>query len=924
MSDDPPSKKRTKTEKDEDILKTSFAKLEKLQFNQSGIVKTSKPKSQKSPPSSVSEKPLADTASTKFQAMVTEFKMNNPETFLIFQKGLRYFMYGDNARLVGRQFGKIVVQSRPDPDDPFAYTSVREENLSVLVRQLTEMGIKVGLVEQTESTIDTVLPDGKKQTRLLERKLSRIYTKGTFLDDISSYSSVGKSHSDYSDTTGCILGIAQLSQSGPLRFTATTIMAYNSEVCVEEIDCGENIMELDVFLALTEPSDVLLFGDFSPGPRQLFERYAVKKQSARLEKRKKLESNESDELLISVFYSSQKLDKILDLSENIRIVFAGIVQFLKECGVEISPNFNDSTHKHNMELSGDTLSSLGIFYNTDDYSSVGSLFSMMDHTQTVFGARLFKYWFSRPLTNSNMIEQRLDAVTELMMDLRSPLNERILSHLPDLELSITKIMSGRIKYTHLHRFLECMMELSKINGSHWKSKLLKEIFNGIQLCKETTGEFLQQLNGKAKDLSEFFSEHSPEYQKIEDCKDDIELAKAMMQRYVEELSKATGIENLTLDKGRIKSRAIRVGKSDEHKTPDDWSKVESTRGKTLYTTKHLDGQLRELELAEKALQEESMAIYLEFLKSISSRSEIMRQSVLAAASLDCLLSLATTSKGWCRPSFNVERRSLKMIDAWNPLVIQGITKHRYVKTSIHMDDSINRVSIISGPNMGGKSSYAKLLGTLALLAQTGSYVPARSAEMCLFDGIYTRMGASDSIMEGKSTFMVEMSECAKIISQATSKSLVLLDEIGRGTGSIDGAQIASAILEYFITDLECMTIFITHYPSVSDLENQHPVVVQNWRAAYKKTEKNSIELLYTMVKGPAGSSFGMNVAEMAGIPSEVTSEAHKKSLELQRRHIEIQNRALVKLLKHGNGISKMVDILLRKRNKISAQEASET
>lgn len=910
MSDGPPSK-RVRAEKDEDLLKKSFTKLEKLKFQKNGTSKLPEHRRREHQSSAVSTvKSPADATSTKFQTMVTEFKMENVGTFLIFQKGLRYFMYGDDARLVGRQFGKIVVQSRPDLDDPFAYTSVREENLSVLVRQLTEMGVKVGLVEQTESTIDTVLPDGKKQARLLERKLSRIYTKGTFLDDITSRNSAGKASNDESDTTGCILGITQLSLSGPTRFAVSTIIACSSEVSVNEFECTENLMELDVLLALVQPSDILLFGDFAFGPRQLLELYATRKRSGRLEKRKKLDANESDELLINLYSSSEKLDEILDLTENVRTTFAGTVQFLKECGVEISPNIIQLGLKHNMELTGNTLSSLGIFYNTDEYSNVGSLFSMMDHTQTVFGARLLRNWFSRPLIDLEMIQLRLDAVTELMTDKSRSINERILSQLPDLELSITQIMSSRIKHTRLSRFLKCMMELSKLNGSHWKSKLLEDIFEATQSCRETASKFLQQLNSESKDISNFFSKNNSEYQRIEDCKDDIELTKAMMQRYVEELRDTTGIEHLILDKGRTKARAIRVVKSEEYKTPSDWIKVESTRGKTLYTTKHLDKLLREFELAERALQEESIAIYLDFLKIISGQSENMRRAVLAVASLDCLLSLATTSKGWCRPHFDFESQNLDILDAWNPLVIQGIKKHKYVKANIRMSESSNRVSIISGPNMGGKSSFAKLLGTLVLLAQIGSYVPAKHAKMSIFDGIYTRMGASDSIIEGKSTFMVEMSECANIISQSTSKSLVLLDEVGRGTGSIDGAQIASAILEYFITDLKCMTIFITHYPSVSDLENQHSGVVQNWRAAYKQTGNHGIELLYQMVKGRAGSSFGMNVAEMAGIPEEVITEARQKSTEIQMRNIQIQNTVISKFLKYGNAVEDVLDILL--------------
>ena len=279
--------------------------------------------------------------------------------------------------------------------------------------------------------------------------------------------------------------------------------------------------------------------------------------------------------------------------------------------------------------------------------------------------------------------------------------------------------------------------------------------------------------------------------------------------------------------------------------------------------------------------------YSEFLKSVANHYEEYRSVILAIANLDCLMSLAAVSgqSNYVRAKF-VDESCVRIKQGRHPMVEQ-ILLDNYVPNDVSMHRERDRALIVTGPNMGGKSSYVRQIALICIMAQIGCYVPAENAELGMVDAIYTRMGAYDNMMRGESTFMVELKECSDIMNAATSRSLVILDEIGRGTGTMDGVAIAYAVLSHFVTECKSLTLFITHYPMLSKIETLYPDMARNYHMGFLERQgqdgEPEITFLYLLQRGVAHRSYGLNVARLADIPTSIISRARIKSKEVEQR-----------------------------------------
>ncbi|KAK3610245.1 hypothetical protein CHS0354_022309 [Potamilus streckersoni] len=269
-----------------------------------------------------------------------------------------------------------------------------------------------------------------------------------------------------------------------------------------------------------------------------------------------------------------------------------------------------------------------------------------------------------------------------------------------------------------------------------------------------------------------------------------------------------------------------------------------------------------------------------------------RKAVQLLSVLDCLFSLASVAKhhGYCKPEIydDVDISYIQIKQARHPVIHHLIAEQQqYVPNDADLHSDGRRVMIITGPNMGGKSSYIKQVALISILAQMGSFVPADSAKLSVFDAVYTRMGAADEIFRGRSTFMVELQEASQIMAQATSRSLVILDELGRGTSTHDGVAIAYSVLDFFINKPKCLTLFVTHYPMLAEFENLYPDHVGNYHMSFFLNEEESneevITFLYQLVSGMAERSYGLNVAKLANIPSDIVKRATQKSHFLEEK-----------------------------------------
>lgn len=323
----------------------------------------------------------------------------------------------------------------------------------------------------------------------------------------------------------------------------------------------------------------------------------------------------------------------------------------------------------------------------------------------------------------------------------------------------------------------------------------------------------------------------------------------------------------------------------------------STKSMSRYRSPEIIGMMNELAQGKERLAIECDNAYAQFLERISQKYSEFRDVVQSVATLDCLLSLATVAArpGYCKPTF-VDEVCIDIVNGRHPMVEQMLLDS-FVPNDIIMDGNGLRTMVITGPNMGGKSSFVRQTALIQIMGQIGSYVPAETATLGIVDALFTRylvnslllilrMGAFDNMLSGESTFMVELHETADIIKQATPRSLVILDELGRGTSTMDGAAIAHAVLTYFITTIKSLMLFITHYPSLGQFADQYPTEVGNFHMSFlervNEDESHEITFLHKLVAGQSQGSYGLNVAKLAGLPSKLIQEAAFRSKELEQ------------------------------------------
>jgi len=345
-----------------------------------------------------------------------------------------------------------------------------------------------------------------------------------------------------------------------------------------------------------------------------------------------------------------------------------------------------------------------------------------------------------------------------------------------------------------------------------------------------------------------------------------------------------GLKYIHMQKSSEYLIEVPVGKV--KKVPASWLKISGTKAVSRYHSPFVIEKLKQLVLHRENLDTVCQQAWLSFLGEFGAHYITFREVVQRIAVLDCLCSLASLARNpsYTKPVFS-EKRQLIIKDGRHPIV-EATMADRYVPNSTVMEDQNERCMIITGPNMGGKSSYIRQIALIIVMAQIGSYVPASEAILSPFDAVYTRMGAQDDISVGQSTFFVELQETSDILKMATPRSLVILDELGRGTSTHDGVAIAYATLQFLVEKLGCFSLFVTHYPLLAQLEKTYPKAVVNYHMSFLEETDEDCEIpkvtfLYKVTKGAAKNSYGLNVAKIAGIPPSILKEAANKSEELK-------------------------------------------
>ena len=805
---------------------------------------------------------------TPMMKIYCETKEQYKDCILFYRLGDFYEMFFDDALTASRELEITLTGKSCGLDERAPMCGIPYHAVEGYLNRLVAKGYKVAICEQVE--------DPKTAKGIVKREVVRIVTPGTNLDT----QALDETKNNYimcivyiADRYG--VAIADISTGDYFVTELPDISRLMDEIykfSPSEIICNEAFymsgMDLDAMrdkLGITIYSLDSWYFDDAVCKDKLLEHFKVKNFAG-------LGLADYDCGIIS---AGALLIYLFETQKNSLSNLTHITPYITGKYMLI-----DSSTRRNLELC-ETLR---------EKQKRGTLLWVLDKTRTAMGARTLRKNVEQPLIDKSEINRRLDAVEELKNQAiaREEIRE-YLSPVYDLERLITKITYGSANPRDLTAFKGSLEMLPPIRYilQDLQAPLLKEIYEDLDaledLCELVTKAIREDPPLAMKEGNIIRDGYNEEVDKLRRAKSD---GKDWLAKLENDEREKTGIKNLKIKYNKVFGYYLEVTNSYKDLVPDYYTRKQTLANAERYITPELK-ELEDMILgAEDKLYALEYELYSEVRETIAGQVERIQQTAKAVAALDAFSSLALVAErnNYVRPKIN-EKGILDIKEGRHPVVERMIPNDMFIANDTYLDDKKHRISIITGPNMAGKSTYMRQTALIALMAQIGSFVPAESANICLSDRIFTRVGASDDLASGQSTFMVEMTEVANILRNATSKSLLILDEIGRGTSTFDGLSIAWAVVEY-ISDsklLGAKTLFATHYHELTELEGKIDNV-NNYCIAVKE-KGDDIVFLRKIVKGGADKSYGIQVAKLAGVPDLVISRAKEIVEELSDEDI---------------------------------------
>uniref|UniRef100_A0AAY4C5E5 DNA mismatch repair protein MSH3 n=1 Tax=Denticeps clupeoides TaxID=299321 RepID=A0AAY4C5E5_9TELE len=794
---------------------------------------------------------------TPLELQFMEIKEKHRDALLCVECGYKYRFFGDDAETAAKELNIFC-----HPDHNFMTASIPAHRLFVHVRRLVSKGYKVGVVKQTETT--AIKASGATRSSLFTRELSALYTKSTLVgEDVNPLLKMG----DLEEAED----VVQDSSSNYLMCVSESWGRQSKELVVQPstgdlmVDCfkdGPSLSELESRVLKVQPVEILVPCDLSEGTERLLRNIAL--ASVQTDDRIRIERRDSQH-----FEFGEAMKTVKDF-------YADPTRHCKE---------KDSYCPY-VHLERPVISCLGAVIQY-----------------------LTEFKLERVLLCTREIQARQDAVAEILASGSTalPTVRTLLQRLPDLERGICSIYHKKCSTQEFYLISSVLARLSAELQTllpAMQSQLCCSLLRGLlletpSLLAPAQG-FLRVLNesaAKKGSKTELFTDLS-DFPAIQERKDEMQAVLAEILSHRTEIRQT--LRNPSLDYVTVSGQEflIEVKNSMSSTVPANWVKINSTKVVGRYHTPFIVGKYKRLQQLREQLVIDCGREWVNFLHRFGEHYYILRKGVCHLATLDCLFSLAQVAKdnNYCRPELSDGKQQIVIREGRHPVIDVLLGENdQYVPNDTGLQGDGKRAMIITGPNMGGKSSYIRQVALITIMAQMGSFVPARQASIGIMDGIYTRMGASDNISKGRSSFMEELLEASEILHRATSRSLVILDELGRGTSTHDGIAIAYATLEYFIRDVKSLTLFVTHYPPLCELEKRYPAHVGNYHMAFLlndwcridpflcKAEPEFITFLYQLTEGAAGRSYGLNVARLAEIPDPILQTATLKSKELEAK-----------------------------------------
>lgn len=802
---------------------------------------------------------------TPLMRQYNQIKKKYPDTVLLFRLGDFFETFEEDAKITAKVCG-ITLTKRNNGGSETPLAGFPHHQLDNYLPKLVRAGFRVAVCEQLE--------DPKHARGIVRRDVVEVVTPGVAIND----KLLDTKRNNYLATLALTHAKGGISLAGISCVDVSTGEFFTTEVTFSEI---VNVLES------LQPAEILICKQHQSETEQFTKKLVSLPSITRLEEWLFDEQFAREQLLQHFGTASLKGFGIAEMTAG--IVAAGVaLHYISETQKGHLPQIRHISSYNPSEyiaLDFATKRNLEITFSMSDASREGTLIHILDKTETAMGGRMFKKWLIRPLRKLKPLEQRLNAVKCLFDDdgLRELLR-RELAEVGDIERLMSKICTGRATPRDLVSFKNTLAKIPKIRTLllDLPSETLKQITQTLTPLPEIF-DLLQ--NSLAEDPpaqvgggNVFREGFSPE---LDEIRNAMYSGKSWMANFQESERQKTGIPSLKVGFTNVFGYYIEITNTHKTKIPDYFDRKQTLANAERYTTPELKEMESKILNAEEKIGDLERELFNQLRMKIAESADIAQKNAALLGMIDCFQSFAHAAREYdfCEPKLE-ESTILDIVGGRHPVVERLLTVgENYTPNSTFLTTDEQQIHIITGPNMSGKSSYLRQVGLIVLLAQIGSFVPAKSAKIGLTDMIFTRVGAQDNITAGESTFLVEMQEAANILNNATAQSLILLDEVGRGTSTFDGISIAWAIAEFIHEKIGARTLFATHYHELNELAVRFERI-HNYKVDVQEIGDKVI-FTHRVAAGAADHSFGIYVAEMAGLPVEVTVRAKEIMLALE-------------------------------------------
>jgi len=792
-----------------------------------------------------------------------QFKQRYPDCILFFRMGDFYETFYEDAKLCSKVLG-LTLTSRDKGDNPIPLAGVPYHAVEGYLKKMLEAGYKVAVCEQVE--------DPRTAKGVVKRDIVRIVTPGTLTDDVLLDAK--------EDNFLCAVGLGAKDRAAVSWVDISTGHFFVQQLSEAKL--------LDELLRLS-PAECLL-----PDRRgELFEA-ETKKLAKDIIQLTKATVTERPSWYFDPYQAKQRLLKhfgvatlegfgISDGDDALVPPAGAIIEYLNETQKTTLGHIRGLRkvdRKNFLQIDPASLRSLEILQTIRTESKKGTLLDCLDETLTGMGGRMFRSWLCMPLCDVGAIELRQETIEELkdsdagLSDIR-----KLLTNISDTERIAARISTLRVTPRDLVALVGTLRQVPLLRQilQQFHADLLVRLAGQCDSMDELAGLLERAIEPECpshlRDGGVIRGGFNEELDRLRSISRD---GQSWLKKYQKEQAQRTGIANLRIGYNQVFGYYIEVGRSAADKVPADYVRKQTIKNAERYITE----ELKEYETQVLGAEEKALELEQQIFDDIRGQAAqyMGRLQALAdtAAQIDCLTALAYLAKrrNYVRPK--VTCGGALIIHEGKHPVLAEILASEFVPNDIEMGEGGGDILIITGPNMSGKSTYIRQVALLVLMAQTGSFIPAKDAQIGLVDRIFTRVGASDELVRGQSTFMVEMTETANIINNATEKSLVILDEVGRGTSTYDGLALAWAVTEHIANKIKCRTLFATHYHELTELAELF-VNVKNCNVAVREW-MDEVVFLYKILPGGTDKSYGIHVAKLAGVPHSIL-ERGKEILE---------------------------------------------